>query len=106
MGLYNHPLGWDPGACEEFGSLAPAGEKAWSLEPAGQQHGEKLQMKNEHPDVQRQQKYPMPGTDLGETTAIPFNQAHDVDLSGNCMSFVMGDRPGTLKMASNPTRQK
>jgi hypothetical protein len=74
---------------------------------------------NEHPDVQRQEKYPMPGTDLGLTTAIPFNEAFDVDLSGGftdavpgrgdmCsnMSYVMGDRPETLIPAANPTRQR
>ena len=33
-----------------------------------------------------QRKYPMPGTDLGTTTAVPFNDAYDVDLSGGSQS--------------------
>ena len=60
----------------------------------------------DHADVQRQEKYPMPGTDLGMTTAIPFNEAFDVDLPGFTKSFVMGDRPETLVPAANPTRQR
>jgi hypothetical protein len=77
----------------------------------------------DHADVMRQAKYPMPGTDLGSTTAIPFNEAVDVDQPGGCerfydkgmhgrgdmysnKSFVMGDRPETLIPAANPTRQR
>lgn len=82
--------------------------------------------KDDHADVMRQNKYPMPGTDLGSTTAIPCNIAVDVDAPGGSMSggawlddymlgkgdrysnksFVMGDRPETLIPAKNPTRQK
>jgi hypothetical protein len=65
-----------------------------------------------------QRKYPMPGTDLGETNAIPFNDAYDVDLSGGRQSeycLGRGDEDSNmsrrvqgsleaLKPASNPTR--
>ena len=65
-----------------------------------------------------QRKYPMPGTDLGTTNAIPFNDAYDVDMSGgpqseyclgtgdecsNMSRRVIGSLPD-LKPASNPTR--
>jgi hypothetical protein len=65
-----------------------------------------------------QRKYPMPGTDLGSTTAVPFNDAYDVDLSGgsqcqyqlgtgdNCsnMSRIVDGCNEDLKPAFNPTR--
>ena len=66
-----------------------------------------------------QRQYPMPGTDLGETTAIPYNECYDVDLSGgpsycrlghgdDCskMSFILGDNADTLIPARNPTSQR
>lgn len=79
--------------------------------------------KDDHSDNMRQAKYPMPDTDLGMTTAIPFNEAVDVDQPGcptrwwdrgrqgrgdmdSNKSFVMGDRPETLIPAANPTRQR
>ena len=66
----------------------------------------------------RQTRYPMPGTDLGFTNAIPFNDAYDVDMSGGSQSEyclgrgdeyshmsrrVEGSREA-LKPAANPTR--
>ena len=65
-----------------------------------------------------QRKYPMPGTDLGSTTAIPFNEAYDVDMSGgsqseyclgrgdeySCFSRVVEGCKEDLKPAPNPTR--
>jgi len=65
-----------------------------------------------------QRKYPMPGTDLGTTTAIPFNDAYDVDMSGgsqseyclgrgdeySCMSRLVEGCKEDLKPAPNPTR--
>ena len=95
----------------------------------------KRKIVNEHADVMRQKQYPMPGTDLGFTNAIPFNEAEDVDESGghypgpedtcscghmgyhsrynnkhgdhiSCFSYTE-DRPKEpLEMASNPTRAK
>ena len=67
-----------------------------------------------------QRKYPMPGTDLGDTNAIPFNEAQDVDLSGgrqpsyclgrgdDCSHFSYLDRNRTKDVvpAENPTRMK
>jgi hypothetical protein len=53
----------------------------------------------------RQRRYPMPGTELGTTTAIPYNEAWDVDAPGDTKSFVIGKRPGTLMPAENPTRR-
>ncbi len=88
---------------------------------------------NDHADVMRQQKYPMPGTDLGETTAIPYNEASDVDapgtypseresvcacghvgrhFSGECRghhatkTFVVEAKREELEMPSNPTRAR
>jgi len=66
----------------------------------------------------RQTRYPMPGTDLGFTNAIPFNDAYDVDVSGGRQSeycLGRGDEDSNfsrrvqgsledLKPASNPTR--
>lgn len=65
-----------------------------------------------------QKKYPMPGTDLGTTTACPFNEAYDVDISGgaqseyclgtgdnySCFSRVVEGRKDDLKPSPNPTR--
>ena len=65
-----------------------------------------------------QRKYPMPGTDLGETNAIPYAGAYDVDMSGGRQSeycLGRGDRCSNmsrlvegceddLKPAANPTR--
>lgn len=65
-----------------------------------------------------QKKYPMPGTDLGTTTAIPCDDAYDVDVSGgrqseyclgtgdedsNFSRRVIGSRQA-LKPSPNPTR--
>ncbi len=66
----------------------------------------------------RQTRYPMPGTDLGFTNAVPFNDAYDVDVSGGLQSeycLGRGDEDSNfsrrvqgsledLKPASNPTR--
>ena len=66
----------------------------------------------------RQTRYPMPGTDLGFTNAIPFNDAYDVDMSGGRQSeycLGRGDEDSNmsrrvqgsledLKPASNTTR--
>lgn len=78
---------------------------------------------NDHADVMRQAKYLMPGTDLGATTAIPFNEAVDVDAPAgrgdpwlneymlgkgdrdSNKSFVMGEQVETLIPKANPTRQ-
>jgi hypothetical protein len=63
-------------------------------------------------------QFPMPGTDLGTTNAIPFNDAYDVDMSGGHQSeycLGRGDEDSNmsrrvqgnleeLKPASNPTR--
>ena len=63
-------------------------------------------------------QFPMPGTDLGSTNAIPFNDAYDVDISGGRKSeycLGRGDEDSNmsrrvqgsleaLKPASNPTR--
>ena len=65
-------------------------------------------------------QFPMPGTDLGTTNAIPFNEACDVDFSGGrqsryCLghgddssneSVLVEDRKGILSPATNPTRSK
>jgi hypothetical protein len=65
-------------------------------------------------------QFPMPGTDLGTTNAIPFNDAYDVDMSGGrqseyCLgtgdrdsnfSRVVAGREESLKPAKNPTRFK
>lgn len=34
---------------------------------------------NEHPDVMRQQRFPLPGTDLGSLNARPMDFVPDVD---------------------------
>ena len=68
---------------------------------------------NDHSDVQRQEKYPMPGTDLGMTTAIPYNEAYDVDMpegspglsgDGPVSTHSFYDPKKWIKPASNPTR--
>ena len=65
-------------------------------------------------------QYPMPGTDLGFTNAIPFNEAVDVDASGGrqcdydlgkgdeCSHFSYVDRNKSKELipAENPTRMK
>lgn len=65
-------------------------------------------------------QFPMPGTDLGTTNAIPFDDAYDVDASGgrqsqyclgtgdHCsnMSKVVSGREKDLIPAYNPTRFK
>ena len=65
-------------------------------------------------------QFPMPGTDLGTTNAIPFNEACDVDFSGGrqsryCLghgddcsneSVLVEDRKKLLIPAENPTRGK
>ena len=65
-------------------------------------------------------QFPMPGTDLGTTNAIPFNDAYDVDISGgrqsqyclghgdDCsnMSRIVKGKESELVPASNPTRMK
>ena len=67
-----------------------------------------------------QRRFPMPGTELGETTAIPYDGAYDVDMSGgrqseyclgrgdsySCDSRVVEGREESLKPAKNPTRYK
>lgn len=67
-----------------------------------------------------QRKYPMPGTDLGSTNAIPFDEAVDVDASGGrqgsyclgtgdeCSNFSYTDRNKSRELipAENPTRMK
>lgn len=67
-----------------------------------------------------QKKYPMPGTDLGETNACPYNEAYDVDMSGgrqsqyclgtgdsySCFSRTVQGSEEALKPAKNPTRAK
>lgn len=67
-----------------------------------------------------QRKYPMPGTDLGSTSAIPFDEAVDVDASGgrqcswdlgrgdDCSNFSYLDRNRSKDVipAENPTRMK
>lgn len=67
-----------------------------------------------------QRKYPMPGTDLGSTTACPFDEAQDVDLSGGrqssyclgtgdeCSNFSYTDRTKSRELipAENPTRMR
>ena len=65
-------------------------------------------------------QFPMPGTDLGTTNAIPFNEAQDVDLSGGrqssyCLgkgdegshfSYLDRNRTKDVVPAENPTRMK
>lgn len=65
-------------------------------------------------------QYPMPGTDLGTTNAIPFNEAEDVDLSGgrqcswnlgrgdDCSNFSYTERGRKMELipAPNPTRAR
>jgi hypothetical protein len=69
---------------------------------------------NDHADTMRQRKYPMPGTDLETTTAIPYDGAYDVDISAGdqsltggpvaTMSFTRTDR--SMRCPHNPTRAK
>lgn len=65
-------------------------------------------------------QFPMPGTDLGTTNAIPFNEAIDVDASGgygpdyclgkgdDCSNFSYLDRNRSKDVIpdENPTRMK
>jgi len=65
-------------------------------------------------------QFAMPGTDLGTTNAIPFNDAYDVDVSGGrqseyclgtddrCsnMSKIVAGAEDKLIPAKNPTRFK
>lgn len=68
---------------------------------------------NDQCDVARSRKYPMPGTDLGYTNAIPTHEAYDVDMSSgspnltkgpvNTMSFSVAGSKVRSK-PGNPTR--
>ena len=67
-----------------------------------------------------QKKFPMPGTDLGTTNAIPYDGAYDVDMSGgkqseyclghgdsySCFSRTVQGSEDDLKPAKNPTRYR
>lgn len=90
---------------------------------------------NDHSDVMRQTRYPIPGSDLGFGTAIPYNEAEDVDapaaypweassacpscghvgrhfagdpcrMHGGSQTFVVESRKSNLDMAPNPTRAR
>ena len=65
-----------------------------------------------------QRRFPVPGSELGETTAIPYAGAYDVDMSGGrqseyClgrgdnrsnMSRIVEGQEEALNPAKNPTR--